>query len=1093
MASTALALVSLPAAAQIAQTWNGNTSTDWFVGTNWDSTTAPAAGDSVTLDTITPNPTVINGASGGYAAVDLDGLNVGFTGTGALTVNNGADVTITNNLAVIGGDMGSAATSANGTVILDGAGTTFTVTGVPVSQGMIVVGGSATGAFTVQNGAAATSVDSYVGHLAGASGTVTVDNGTWTNSRDIFVGNFGTGVFNLSNGGTVNIGRDTVIAANTSGNGTINISGATSVWTTTRYTILGGSVGTPGIGGTATLNVSNGGTYTANDQLIVGLVGSGAVNITSGGQLNTTNDLTHFGYTAGSNGIVVIDGAGSAWNDTSSGLVVGGNDGSIAGGNGTITVRNGGALNTGDVVLGNDSTNTSRGTVTVTGLGSSWTANNVFVGWNSIGTVNILDRATFTVNTDLSIGTCNCSFGTMNVGGGSTVTIGNGWTIGEAAGGSGVMTVTGSGTSVTATGDLQVASAGIGTLTIEDGAAATAANVYVGFANGSSGTVTVSGGASLTATGDLTVGDSGTGVLNVRSGATVTAVNGIIGNNAGSSGAVSVQGAGSTATFTGALIVGLGGIGTGSLTIADGGVVNVTGNTLNGDSVTVGAGSVLNTGNYSATAGVTTSFGLRGSAAGQIDASGGVATLNGTLVITGRNIGRTTYTLVNSGGLGGTTFSSVTYDPLLRNPVLTYTLTDVLLALDTFLLSAAVPSNGTTNQRNVAQAFDSAIAGGATLPTAFENVFFLSGDALLNALSRLSGESGAATQQSLLTGAGMFMGSVFDNAFNAPPGAAGPGSAPLGYASQRRISAAAQEAYAAVTPRDREISSLPSFERRWSVWAVGYGGSTRVSGDGGAGSHDMTSRVYGVTGGASYRLSANTIVGFALGGAGSNFSVAEGFGSGKADSFNAAFYGRHTIGPAYVAAALGYSWQDATTDRTVSAGGTTEMLHASFRPQALTTRLEGGWRFDTAMFGTTPYAGVQTTTLFMPSYGETATTGTGAFALSYGARRFTATRGELGIRFDKATMLGDRPVLLKGKLAWAHDWNNDSAVTATFQQLSGATFTVNGAAPAADSALLSFGADVAIGRGWSAGAAFDGEFSRTTASYAGKGSLRYSW
>ncbi|WP_137044164.1 autotransporter outer membrane beta-barrel domain-containing protein [Pseudolabrys sp. FHR47] len=1093
LTATTLSIAALPAAAQTAQTWNGNTSTDWFVGTNWDSATAPVAGDSATLDTVTPNPTVIDGASGGYSAVDLNGLNVGFNATGRLTINNGADVAITNNLAVIGGDMSGVATSANGTIILDGAGTTFTVTGTPASGGMIVVGASGTGAFTVQNGAQATTVDSYIGHLQGASGTVTVNNGAWTNSGDIFIGNFGTGIFNLSNGGTVNVGGDTVIGANTGSNGTVNISGATSVWTTTGSTILSGNVTTPGVGGTAALNVSSGGTYTANGEMYVGLVGSGTVNITSGGQVNTTSGITYFGYSAGSTATVIIDGAGSAWNETGSGLIVGGNDGSTAGGNATVTVRNGGALNTGDVIIGNDSTNTSRGTVTVTGVGSTWTANNVFVGWNSIGTINILDRATFAVNTDLSIGTCNCSSGTVTVGGGSTVTIGNNWTIAEGAGGTGAMTISGSGTSVTATGDLQVASLGIGTLTIESGAAATAANIYVGFGAGSNGTATVSGtGSTLTATGDLTVGDSGTGILTVRSGAAVTAVNGIVGNNAGSNGTVSVTGTGSTMTFGGVLFVGLGGIGTGALTISDGAVVNVTGNTFNGDSITVGAGSVLNVGNYSATAGVTTSFGLRGASAGQINAGAGTATLNGTLVVTGHNIARTTYTLVSSSSLGGSTFSTVTYDPLLRNPVLTYTAGDVLLTVDQFLLTSQVPSGANSNQRNVARALDDGVAAGSTLPTALESLFYLSGDTLLTALSQLSGEPGAGAQQSLLTGANLFMTSVFDNAFGNPFGASGQGGVSggaLGYVSQPRVSPAAQEAYAAMTLRDR----LPSFEQRWSVWASGYGGSARVSGYGGVGSHDTTSRVYGAAAGATWRASADMLLGFALGGAGSSFSVAGGFGSGKADAFNAALYGRRAIGAGYIATALGYSWQDATTDRTVTAGGTTEQLHAAFRPQTLTARLEGGRRFVTTAFGVTPYAAVQTTSVFMPSYGETATSGTGAFALSYASRTVTVTRGELGARFDKAILLGGTPLMLKAKAAWAHDWNNDPVATATFQQLPGATFTMNGAAPAADSALLSFGADAALGGGWRAGASFDGEFSRTTASYSGKGSLRYAW
>ncbi|WP_163312753.1 autotransporter domain-containing protein, partial [Klebsiella aerogenes] len=82
--------------------------------------------------------------------------------------------------------------------------------------------------------------------------------------------------------------------------------------------------------------------------------------------------------------------------------------------------------------------------------------------------------------------------------------------------------------------------------------------------------------------------------------------------------------------------------------------------------------------------------------------------------------------------------------------------------------------------------------------------------------------------------------------------------------------------------------------------------------------------------------------------------------------FNAALYGRHALGAGYVAAALGYSWQDASTDRSISAGGATDMLHGSFQPQALTGRLEGGWRLTTAASGLTPYAALQATALFMP-------------------------------------------------------------------------------------------------------------------------------
>jgi uncharacterized protein with beta-barrel porin domain len=78
-------------------------------------------------------------------------------------------------------------------------------------------------------------------------------------------------------------------------------------------------------------------------------------------------------------------------------------------------------------------------------------------------------------------------------------------------------------------------------------------------------------------------------------------------------------------------------------------------------------------------------------------------------------------------------------------------------------------------------------------------------------------------------------------------------------------------------------------------------------------------------------------------------------------------------------------------------------------------------------------------------------------------------------------------------VAWAHDSNASRSVTATFQTLPGTSFTVNGAEPAADSVLTSAGAKLRFANNWSIGARFDGEFSGTTASYAGTGTLSYTW
>jgi uncharacterized protein with beta-barrel porin domain len=105
----------------------------------------------------------------------------------------------------------------------------------------------------------------------------------------------------------------------------------------------------------------------------------------------------------------------------------------------------------------------------------------------------------------------------------------------------------------------------------------------------------------------------------------------------------------------------------------------------------------------------------------------------------------------------------------------------------------------------------------------------------------------------------------------------------------------------------------------------------------------------------------------------------------------------------------------------------------------------------------------------------------------------TATRSELGARFDKAMLVQGGVLTLKAKTAWAHDWNTDRSATATFQTLPGATFTVNGAQPSANAALASLGGEIGWHNGWTLAANFDGEFSRTTAGYAGKGSVKYAW
>ena len=285
------------------------------------------------------------------------------------------------------------------------------------------------------------------------------------------------------------------------------------------------------------------------------------------------------------------------------------------------------------------------------------------------------------------------------------------------------------------------------------------------------------------------------------------------------------------------------------------------------------------------------------------------------------------------------------------------------------------------------------------------------------------------------------------------------------------------------------------FAQRWSVWAAGFGGSQTTDGNATLGSNNTTSRIYGDAVGADYRFSPYTLAGFALAGGGTNFNVANNLGTGRSDLFQAGAFIRHNAGAAYLSGALAYGWQDITTDRTVTVAGI-DQLRAQFNANAWSGRVEGGYRFVAPWMGgigITPYAAGQFTTFDLPAYAEQAVVGANTFALAYGSKSVTATRSELGLRSDKSFAMQDGIFTLRGRAAWAHDFNTDRNIGATFQTLPGASFVVNGAAQAHDAALVTASAEKKWLNGWSAAATFEGEFSNVTTSYAGKGVVRYSW
>jgi autotransporter-associated beta strand protein len=414
--------------------------------------------------------------------------------------------------------------------------------------------------------------------------------------------------------------------------------------------------------------------------------------------------------------------------------------------------------------------------------------------------------------------------------------------------------------------------------------------------------------------------------------------------------------------------------------------------------------------------------------------------------------------------------------------------TDNTVVLDLASQLARQPGQS-VGQLHVSTAIDRFFNNGGVLPPAFLPLFGLTGSNLSNALSQLSGEAATGAQKVGFQLTDQFLNLMLDPFVDGRSGVGGADHPALGFAPERAsMPPDIALAYASVLKGPRVPT--PLYEPRWTVWGGAYGGSNRTTGDlAMIGSHDLSARTVGFAGGFDYRLTPDTVVGLAFAGGGTDWSLSQGLGGGRSDAFQAGVYGATKSGPAYLAAAFVFTNHWMSTDRLAFG----DHLTADFNAQSYGGRLEGGYRFGTPYGGITPYAAIQAQNFHTPGYTETGLIPNG-FAHAFGSRDATDTRSELGARFDRVLAVYQNAVLaLRGRVAWAHDWVSDATLTPVFQSLPGASFIVNGVAPAQNSALTSAGAELRLANRVTLLAKFDGEFASHSSTYGGTGTFRYRW
>jgi len=1027
-----------------------------------------------------------------------DALSISNSGTGNIDINVSGSSTIgasaTGNGIVAGGPgtgsvgvtVQSGGTVQGGVAVsFSGTATTNTLTNFGTVQGIgaLSSGVSATVATILNSG-------TITGLSSGAFGdNLTITNNTGHTIQGTDVG--GVGVHAIGAVGFANITNNagaTISATNTNGiaiattTAMVNNSGAitgaldgVNTQNTTTLSNSGTITGTArsGVRVGSNASIDNSGTITGLTGIVFRDAGAGFGAPTNGSVFNS-GTITGTGGTAIN--FAATAGAGPASLTIAPTSIISGN----VLGTGADTFQLGGtgagAFNVNNVGAAQQ----YRGFTTFNKIGTStWTlsgsgAQNWIVGQGTlIGDTNSLAGSAITDNAALVY---NQSFNGTHSG---------------LIGGSGALTKTGSGT-VILTGDNTYSggttiSAGILQLGNGGATGSVVGNVTDNavLAINRANAVTLAG--VIAGNGALQQNGTGTTVL--------TAINGYTGATTVNGGTLQVDGSIASSSLTtvnsGAALAGIGTVGS---TMIAGGATFMPGSGTPGSSMTVSGSLAFQSGAQylvqinPATASFATVTGA---------ATPGGATVN-AIFANGSYIAKKYTILTAAGGVNGTFGTLVNTNlPANFNSSLSYDANNAFLnlALSFTPPSFTPPPNSglNQNQQNVANAIVGFFNGNGSIPLVF-------GGMTPAGLTQAAGEIATGSQQTTFDAMSLFMGVLTDpliagrgDAVTYSTGApqyAEEGSGANAYAANGKPrSTSGRDAYAAIA-RKAPVMADP-FVQRWSVWAAGFGGSQTTDGNAIVGSNTSTSRIFGAAVGADYRFSPFTLAGFALAGGGTNFSV-NGQGTGRSDLFQAGAFIRHTVGPAYLSAALAYGWQDVTTDRVVTIAGI-DRLRAQFNANAFSGRLEGGYRFVAPWLGVTPYAAAQFATFDLPAYAEQALSGANTFALASAAKSVTASRSELGLRTDRSWAMPDAIFTLRGRFAWAHDFNTDRNIAATFQTLPGASFVVNGAAQAHDAALTTASAEVKWLNGFSVAATFEGEFSNVTRSYAGKGVARYQW
>ena len=421
------------------------------------------------------------------------------------------------------------------------------------------------------------------------------------------------------------------------------------------------------------------------------------------------------------------------------------------------------------------------------------------------------------------------------------------------------------------------------------------------------------------------------------------------------------------------------------------------------------------------------------------------------------------------------TYSGVSSNFAFLTPSLSYDANNVFLTL---ALQGSTPFSGfggnTVNQRSVGTALDASFAGAtgdfATVVGALTGLSTAQAGPALNAIS---GQPYADFGSFNVANNALFMNALGQQMALAR-GSRGGG--------QRQALAEACDVAAC-------DGASP-----FSVWGSALGGVGSVQGDGNAST--FTYNVGGTAAGIDYRVMPSLLLGLSAAYTNGTQWVDSFQGKGWSNAVSVAAYASFTQWGFYADALAGYAYSNNQLQRQISVPGLQpRTANGSTGANQFLAQVETGYAiavYQPAAATLTPFARFQASSINQAAFSEW---GANSLSLNLAQQTTTSLRTTLGADLAASLALGDTRTLDIGlRLGWLHEYANTARpITAAFAGAPSANFTVYGATPQRDAAVIGFQASTNVAAATQLYLRYDGDIGSGTDNHTLNLGVRLSW